>query len=198
MWEELWTRLEGRIVVLEPLREEHFEALWEAARDERIWTWKPIRCEGREDLERYLHAAVAAAARGTEMPYATVHRSTGTVIGSTRFTTLRPEHRGVEIGHTWMEPSHWGTGANIEAKLLMLGHAFERLGCMRVELKTEARNERSRRAIEALGATFEGVHRKHMVRHYGVRDSAWYSVVDDEWPAVKANLERRLAAKAAA
>jgi RimJ/RimL family protein N-acetyltransferase len=195
MWDALLTRLEGRIVVLEPLREEHFEGLWEAARDERIWTWKPLRCDDRATFDAYVRSGLEQAAARQEVPFATLDARTGAPIGSTRFLSLRPEHRGVEIGHTWVAPAHWGTGANVEAKYLMFRHAFERAGCMRVELKTEARNERSRRAIEALGAQFEGIHRKHMLRHYGVRDSAWYSVVDDEWPDVKARLEERLAAK---
>jgi RimJ/RimL family protein N-acetyltransferase len=109
--------------------------------------------------------------------------------------TLRPEHRSVEIGWTWLAPTAWGTGANVEAKLLMLEQAFDRWGCRRVELKTDALNERSRGAIEALGAVFEGVHRKHLLVRGGEnRDSAWYSVVDDEWPVVRARLEARLAA----
>jgi RimJ/RimL family protein N-acetyltransferase len=130
------------------------------------------------------------------VPFATLERAGGRVVGSTRFLTLRPEHAGVEIGHTWLRSELWGTGANVEAKLLMLEHAFDRCGCMRVELKTDARNERSRRAMEALPAQFEGIFRKHMfVRGGEVRDSAYYSIVDDEWPAVRANLERRLASR---
>ena len=115
-------------------------------------------------------------------------------MGSTRFLALRPEHRSIEIGWTWLHPSAWSSGANVEAKFLQLRHAFEVWGCRRVELKTDALNERSRGALEALGATFEGVHRKHMlVREGENRDSAWYSVTDDDWPAVRAHLEARLA-----
>ncbi|HET9460744.1 MAG TPA: GNAT family protein, partial [Gaiellaceae bacterium] len=118
------------------------------------------------------------------------------IVGSTRFLALRPEHRSVEIGWTWLHPSAWGTGANVEAKLLQLRHAFESWGCRRVELKTDALNKRSRGALEALGATFEGIHRKHMlVRDGENRDSAWYSVMDDDWPRVREHLEARLAAK---
>jgi RimJ/RimL family protein N-acetyltransferase len=116
------------------------------------------------------------------------------VTGSTRFMVLRPEHRGLEIGWTWLTPSAWRTGANAEAKLLMMEHAFERLGCARVELKTDARNARSRGAMSALPAQFEGIFRKHRLLSNGsYRDSAWFSVIDDEWPAVRANLKRRLA-----
>jgi len=106
--------------------------------------------------------------------------------------TLRPEHRGVEIGNTWLAQSAWSTGANVEAKLLMLEHAFERVGAMRVEFKTDARNVESRRALEALPATLEGIFRKHMLIPAGIRDSAYYAITDDDWPAVKTNLERRL------
>jgi RimJ/RimL family protein N-acetyltransferase len=114
-------------------------------------------------------------------------------VGSTRYLALAPEHRRIEIGHTWLARSHWGSGANTEAKLLMLEYAFGRLGCRRVEFKTDALNERSRAALAALPAQFEGIHRKHMlVRGGESRDSAWYSVIEDEWPEVRANLLRRL------
>jgi RimJ/RimL family protein N-acetyltransferase len=137
--------------------------------------------------------ALANRESGTELPLVTVRRADDRVVGSTRYLALRPEHRSVEIGWTWLAPEAWGTGINVEAKLLMLEHAFERLGCLRVELKTDARNERSRGAMAALPAQFEGVHRKAMLVRGGQRrDSAWYSVIDDEWPAVRANLLRRL------
>ncbi len=117
------------------------------------------------------------------------------VVGSTRYLALRPEHGSVEIGWTWLHPSVWSTGVNVEAKLLMLEHAFETWGCRRVELKTDAQNERSRGAMEAFGATFEGVHRKHMLVRGGEnRDSAWYSVTDDDWPGIRGRLGERLAA----
>ena len=116
----------------------------------------------------------------------------GELVGSTRFLNVRPADRVVEIGWTWLNPSAWGTGANVESKLLLMTHAFEQLQCLRVELKTDARNRRSRAAIAAIPAQFEGILRKHMtVPDIGVRDSAYYSVIDEEWPAVRANLERR-------
>ena len=136
-----------------------------------------------------------AAARRELAAFATVSRESGSVLGSTSFLAPRPHDRSVEIGGTWLVPAAWSTGANVEAKLLMLAHAFDALGCVRVELKTDARNERSRRAMEALPAEFEGIHRQHMVLPDGtLRDSAWYSVIDREWPGVRENLERRLAA----
>lgn len=112
--------------------------------------------------------------------------------------TLRPEHRSLEVGWTWLARAVWETGVNVEAKLLMLEHAFERMGCQRVEFKTDARNARSRAALAALPAAFEGILRRHMVMPYGVRDSAYYSVIADEWPEVRAQLEHRRDAKAAA
>lgn len=192
---ERWTcpTLEGRLVRLEPLRPEHEEPLWEAARDPRTWRWLTVpQPATREEWRPWLEAALEAAERGTEIPLVTVCYELG-VVGSTRFLALRPEHRCVEIGWTWLRPEAWGTGVNVEAKLLQLRHAFETWRCRRVELKTDALNERARRALEALGATFEGIHRKHMlVRGGESRDSAWYSVLDDEWPAVRARLESRL------
>jgi RimJ/RimL family protein N-acetyltransferase len=187
--------LEGRIVRLEPLSPEHEQGLWLASRDPRTWQWLSIvQPASREEWSAFMEQALAAAAESTELPLVTVRD--GEVVGSTRFLALRPEHGSVEIGWTWLHPSAWGTGANVEAKLLQLGHAFEAWGCRRVEFKTDALNERSRRALEALGATFEGIHRKHMLVRSGEnRDSAWYSVTDDEWPNVRAHLGTRLAVR---
>lgn len=191
-----WTAtvLAGELVRLEPIEPRHEEALWEASRDERTWRWlSMVQPAERTDFRGYFDEALAHADAGVEFPFATVLQASGRVVGSTRFLALRPEHRSLEIGWTWLAPDVWGTGANVEAKLLMLDDAFERLGCRRVELKTDASNERSRRAMEALPARFEGIHRKHMLVRGGEnRDSAWYSIVDDEWPDVRANLLRRL------
>jgi N-acetyltransferase len=187
--------LEGRFVRLEPLAPEHEEGLWEASRDPRTWRWLSIvQPQSREEWHAYIEEALAAAEAGTEIPLVTLRHDE--IVGSTRFLALRPEHRSVEIGWTWLHPSAWSTGANAEAKLLQLSHAFETWGCRRVELKTDALNERSRRALEALGAAFEGIHRKHMLVRGGEnRDSAWYSVTDDDWPAVRARLLDRLPAR---
>jgi RimJ/RimL family protein N-acetyltransferase len=194
-----WTAptLEGRIVRLEPLRPGHEEGLWKASRDPRTWRWLSIvQPQTRAEWSAFLAHAIAAGDAGAEIPFATVCGKE--VVGSTRFLALRPEHGSVEIGWTWLHPSAWGTGANVEAKYLQLRHAFETWGCGRVELKTDALNERSRGALLALGATFEGIHRKHMLVRGGEnRDSAWYAVTDDDWPAVRARLEARLAQKAA-
>lgn len=189
--------LEGARVRLEPLAERHRSGLREAAVDARIWTWllAPSPAEDPAALDHWLDAALAAGEAGAEAPFATIERATGRVLGSTRFMTLRPEHRGLEVGWTWLRPDAWRSGANAEAKLLQLTHAFERLACIRVELKTHVDNVASRRAIERLGARLEGVLRRHQVTPgigSGVRDSALYSVTDEDWPAVRAGLEARL------
>jgi N-acetyltransferase len=193
MWEGLAKRLEGHLVVLEPLQARHEDGLFVAAQDPRIWEWLAPIAESREYFSAWFSASLADSRAGREGVFATIDRASGEPIGSTRYLNLREEHRGLEIGWTWLAPSAWRTGANIEAKLLMLAHAFEDLGCMRVELKTDARNERSRAAMVALPAQFEGVFRKHMLMPgIGVRDSAFYSVIDEDWPEVRANLEHRL------
>jgi N-acetyltransferase len=194
MWKNLVSVLEGEIVRLEPLARRHEKELFEAALDERIWRWMPYDAGGsRERFQAWLEDALAASSAGTEAAFATLEAATGELVGSTRYLALRPEHRGLEIGWTWLTPAHWQTGANVEAKLLMLEHAFERLGCLRVEFKTDSRNERSRAALAALPAQFEGIFRKHMLVRGGERrDSAYYSIIDDEWPEVRKNLARRI------
>lgn len=191
--EHLTTRLEGSIVTLEPLGHEHVEALWEAAQAAEIWTWLAPIGEDRELFDRWLELTFEAERKGEEGTFVTRDAESGRVLGSSRFLNARPHDRVVEIGWTWLNPSAWRTGANVEAKLLMMRHAFETLECVRVEFKTDARNERSRAALAALPAQFEGILRKHMVvPGVGQRDSAYYSVIDSEWPTVRANLEGRL------
>jgi N-acetyltransferase len=192
--DSLTTRLEGSIVVLEPLAEQHAEELWEAAQAPEIWDWLVNLNASRELFDYWLEASLESARQGSEGPFATRLRSSGKVVGSSRYLNVRPQDRVVEIGWTWLNPRAWRTGANVEAKLLMLAHAFETLDCVRVEFKTDARNERSRAALAAIPAQFEGVLRNHMiVPDVGQRDSAYYSVIDSEWPAVRDNLRRRLA-----
>lgn len=191
---DLAPRLEGERVVLEPLEAAHAGELWEAAQAPETWRWLAHLNKSREFFDGWLDLTLAAAGEGHEGPFAVRRRADGAVVGSTRFMAARPADRVVEIGWTWFNPSVWRSGVNVETKLLMLGDAFERLWCVRVELKTDARNERSRTAIAALPAQFEGVLRKHMiVPDVGQRDTAYFSVIDEEWPAVRANLERRLA-----
>jgi N-acetyltransferase len=183
MFEGLAQRLEGRIVVLEPLTEEHVPGLRQAAADERIWRWMLTT-----DFEVWLGYTLGSSAL---QPFAVLLG--GEVVGSTSYMSLAPEHLRLEIGNTWLNPAAWGTGANTEAKYLLLRQAFEVVGCRRVEFKTDASNERARAALAAIPSEFEGIHRKHMIVRGGERrDSAWYAVIDDDWPEVKAALERRL------
>lgn len=189
--------LHGSVVRLEPLRIEHADALFTASRDPAIWRWMRSYPASRASFDAWIDDALRAAEAGEEQPFATVRVSDGEPVGSTRFMSLRPEDLGLEIGWTWLGPAAWRTGANVEAKLLMLGHAFDELGCMRVELKTHAENQRSRDAMTAMGAWFEGIHRKHrLVPGIGVRDTAWFSIIDEEWPAVRRRLRARLDAHA--
>lgn len=186
-------------MTVEPLAEEHEAGMWEAASDPEMFTWMPAdMASSRGALRDWLSTSLAAARAGREVPFAIRAAGSGDVLGSTRFLEIRLEHLRVEIGWTWVTRSAWATGVNVETKLLLLGHAFEHAGVRRVEFKTDARNERSRRALVALGATFEGVLRKHMVvRDGGERDSAYYSVIDDDWTGLKRSLQSRLDAYAA-
>jgi len=194
IWPPPEVPLEGSLVRLEPLVEEHREPLRSVAGHPEVWQWMDRRViETGEGFDQWFDGRLLARKMGEENAYATLTAG-GEPLGSTSYLAPRPIHDGVEIGWTWLTPSAWRTGANVEAKLLMFGFAFEELGCMRVELKTDARNERSRGAMEALPAKFEGIFRKHMQMPVtGVRDSAYFSVVDDEWPSVRQNLEQRLA-----
>jgi RimJ/RimL family protein N-acetyltransferase len=186
----------GRLVRVEPLGTEHEPGLIEAAADPDMFAWMPVdMASSRDALHEWLVSTLAAAREGSTVPFAIVAADSDRVLGSTRFLELRFEHLRAEIGWTWVARSAWSTGVNVETKLLLLEHAFERVGLRRVEFKTDARNDRSRGALLALGATFEGVLRKHMViRDGGARDSAYYSVIDDEWPMVKRHLVERLQA----
>jgi RimJ/RimL family protein N-acetyltransferase len=194
----LSTRLEGRIVVLEPLGPWHEEPLWEAARtDPAVWEWMWIRaCDSPELWARWFGQARSEQAAGRMAPFAQV--VDGAPLGSTSYLNFRKRDRSVEIGNTWLARTAWDTGANVEAKYLLLRHAFDELGLYRVEFKTDEKNERARRALAALPAQFEGVHRRHMVVRDGERrDSAWYSVIDEDWPEVRSALEERIDRKVA-
>ena len=185
--------LTGRLVRLVPLALEHVPALAEVGLDPAIWRWTIARPHTEADLRAWAASAIANREAGLELPFATLDAATGRPIGSSRYLSIVPEHRRLEIGWTWLAPAWQRTGANREAKLLMLTRAFETLGCRRVEFKTDSNNEASRTALVGIGATFEGIFRKHIVMPGdGVRHSAYYSVIDDEWPAVKAGLERSL------
>ena len=185
--------LGGRKVRLEPLSLEHVARLAEVALEPEIWQWTLARPTTEADVRSWVEAALAGRAAGTEFPFVTLDAATGRPIGSSRYMNIVLEHRRLEIGWTWVAPAWQRSGANREAKLLMLGHAFDTLGCRRVEFKTDALNEPSRTALLGIGAQFEGIFRKHMVMPEGrMRDSAYYSVIDDEWPQVRAALEAGL------
>jgi RimJ/RimL family protein N-acetyltransferase len=172
--------------VLEPIEERHREPLAAAASDPRIFRWFPADMSRRPIFDAWFDAAFADLTFVTHVD--------GEVVGSSRYMNLVPAHRRLEIGNTWLAPAQWQTGTNVEAKLLMLEYAFAHLGVRRVEFKTDANNERSRAALAALPAQFEGIHRQHMLVRGGEnRDSAWFSILDAEWPRVREALRRRLA-----
>lgn len=186
--------LEGTHVRLEPLGLHHVDALAAAARDPRIWEFASAIIRGDDEARKYVETAISWQSAGTAVPFATIDRASRRVIGSTRFANIDREHRRAEIGWTWLVPEHWRTAINTEAKYLMLRHAFEEWKCIRVELKTAAKNQRSRAAILGVGATEEGTLRHHMIQPDGsYRDSVYFSILDDEWPGVKRRLEARLA-----
>ena len=171
-------------MTLEPLEPEHEDGLRAAAADEQVWRWMITR-----DVGAWIGDALSD--NPDRQPFAVLHG--GEVIGSTSYMSLAPEHRRLEIGNTWLTSSAWGTGANTEAKYLLLRHAFDDVGALRVEFKTDAKNERARAALAAIPAEFEGIHRRHMLVRGGERrDSAWYAVIAEDWPGVRAALEARL------
>jgi RimJ/RimL family protein N-acetyltransferase len=180
--------LEGRTVRLEPLSAEHAQGLYNRGRAQSDWAYMPRGCF--IDLADTRHWIEEALTTPGHLPFAIVDRGRDKVVGSTRYLTIRPEHRSLEIGWTWLGQEWQRTGINTEAKLLLLKHAFEQLGCVRVEFKTDARNERSQTALLRIGATREGVMRNHMiVQNNYRRDSVYFSIIDSEWPKVKKRLE---------
>ena len=186
--------LEGRVVRLEPLAPSHAPALLEAAQSPEIWRWTIADPRTPALMEEYVADALAQRAAGTAMPFVVRHLADDRVIGSTRYHSASPADRGVEIGWTWYHPHYWRTAVNTECKYLLLRHAFERMGCIRVELKTDARNSRSRAAIARLGAREEGTLRSKVIMRDGHRrDSVYFSILDAEWPAVRHRLEEALA-----
>jgi RimJ/RimL family protein N-acetyltransferase len=190
--------LEGTVVRLEPIRSEHVESFWDAAKDalDNIFQWIPYRMKSREDFQHVVDKALAEQERGESIVFATVEGSSGRVIGSTRFMNIDRINRRVEIGSTWIAPAWHRTAVNTEAKYLMLRHAFEVWQCMRGELKTDALNQRSRNAILRIGAKEEGILRKHVITWTGrVRDTVYFSILDTQWPEVRGRLQAKLAAK---
>ncbi|MEX2236463.1 MAG: GNAT family protein [Dehalococcoidia bacterium] len=186
--------LRGRRALLEPLTEGHATALFEAGREDEIWSYMPFHPTTIEEMEGLVAFALKARDRGEEWPFVIVDQESGAVVGSTRIFFLPPPFVGHEIGWTWHSPSVWRTRINTECKYLLFSYCFEELGSPRVQLKTDVRNERSQAAIARLGAVREGTLRKHMKLASGyIRDSVYFSVTDDEWPGVKERLEGFLA-----
>ncbi|WP_141580871.1 GNAT family N-acetyltransferase [Actinomadura sp. WMMA1423] len=186
--------LTGRYVRLEPLSAEHVKGLFEASKDPELWTWMNERQPATAaDMRTLVDTALTACARGLSLPWVQIDAVTGEIAGMTSYYEISPSHRGVCIGHTWLGTRWHRTGLNTEAKLLLMSRAFDDLGAIRVGWHTHVRNERSRAAIERLGASFEGVLRKHRIRADGsIRDTAAYAMTDDEWPAAKRALRARL------
>jgi len=184
--------LEGSVVRLEPIRSEHAELFWQVAQHdlENIFRWIPYSMKTPEDFQRIVAKAFDEQERGESIVFATVERQSGRVIGSTRYMNIDRTNRRVEIGSTWIAPAWQRTAVNTEAKYLMLRHAFEVWNCIRVELKTDALNQKSRNAILRIGAKEEGTLRRHLLTSTGrVRDTVYFSILDHEWPAAKARLE---------
>ena len=185
--------LEGTYVRLEPLSLSHHEALSHVGLDEDLWRWIPTQVRTPEEMKTYIQLALDEQARGVSLPFAIIDKTSGRAIGSTRYGNIDRAHRRVEIGWTWIARQWQRTAVNTECKYLLFRHAFETLGCIRVELKTDSLNERSRAAILRIGAKQEGIFRNHMITSSGrLRHSAYFSVIDAEWPAVKSNLEAKL------
>ena len=189
--------LEGTYVRLEPLRLEHAAMLWEIAKDhlENLFQWIPYRLTSLDEFQEFNHHVLEEQSRGLSLPFVTIERNSNQIVGTTRFMSMDLANRKVEIGSTWIAPRWQRSVVNTEAKYLMLRHAFETWKCLRVELKTDALNVRSRQAILRLGAKEEGTLRKHMLTWNGrQRDSVYFSILDTEWTEVKGRLEEKLKA----
>ena len=186
--------LEGHYVRLEPLRQTDAEALVSAAGDGELWNSTVTVVPSRDNIDEYIQAALDGQAQGRELPFVIIRKSSNQVVGTTRFYEMRPNDRALAIGYTWLAKSAQRTPVNTETKLLLLTHAFEYWQCFRVELVTDVLNEQSRAAILRLGAKQEGILRKHLVLPNGrIRDSVLFSIIDPEWPEVKARLAAKLA-----
>jgi len=188
--------LHGSVIRLEPLSLTHAPDLTIAGRDESIWLYMLYgNIESEGDMRNWISDLLDRQSQGTDLPFAVIHLGSGRAIGATRYLDIRPQHRGLEVGGTWYSPEFQRTAVNTECKYLLLSHAFERLGCIRVQFKTDLRNLRSQRALKRIGAIKEGILRNHIVTPEGtIRDSVYFSILDSEWPAVKIYLERKLTA----
>jgi len=180
-------------VRLEPLSQGHLADLSAVGLDEELWRWIPTPVSTPGEMSAYIATALDEQARGVSLPFALIEKNSGRAIGSTRYANIDRTHHRVEIGWTWVAPAWQRTAVNTETKYLLLRHAFETLGCMRVELKTDLLNERSRAAILRIGAREEGTFRNHMITSTGrIRHTVYFSILDSEWPAVKSSLQSRM------
>lgn len=187
--------LEGHHVRLEPVSLAHVPALWRVGAYEEIWRYLPYRMHSEDDMRAYIAAELARQQAGSVLRFVTIARAIGQPVGSTSYLNIERQHRRLEIGGTWITPAWQRSAINTEAKYLQLRHAFETLGCLRVEFKTDSLNTASRQALARIGATEEGTLRNHMVMPDGRRrHSVYFSIIADEWPQVKAHLERLMAA----
>ena len=186
--------LTGKHVRLEPMTEAHTAALAEIGVGQPFWHFMLYGdMNSTDDMRRWVQDILSRAEKGTDLPFVAIHLASGRVAGATRYLNVMPKDRGLEIGGTWYGPEFQRTPVNTECKYLLLHHAFETLGCIRVQLKTDSRNERSQKAIERIGAVKEGVLRNHMILPDGYyRHSVFYSILDTEWPEVKRRLEKML------
>jgi len=185
--------LKGQTVTLKTLTKDHFPQLEELARDKRIWEYYVYDGSDRSRFRQVLDAALTELAKGTQHPFVIFHSGDQRLIGSTRFLDIQRIHKKLEIGSTWLHPDYWGTEVNLECKLLLLTYSFENLGALRVQLKTDENNTRSRKAIEKIGGKFEGILRHDMLRDNNTkRNSAYYSIIDDEWTQLKTDLSSQL------
>jgi len=185
--------LEGDAAKIEPLKIEHLDELFEAASDESLWLWTVNVVKSKDDLRRYVETALDEQTRKSSLPFVTIDKNSNKIVGSTRFGNIDSKNRRAEIGWTWINSKWQRTAINTEVKFLMLKHAFESWNCIRVELKTDALNSKSRNAILRLGAKEEGTLRQHMITETGrFRDSVYFSIIDSEWKIVKAGLEAKL------
>lgn len=183
-------QLENEAVLLEPLQTSHFDELINASHDARIWAYMPVDGTDKEKLRAALEEALLLRNKGEQYPFVIMEKASRKIIGSTRFLKLNEAHKNLEIGWTWYLPEYWGTGINATCKLLLLTYCFETLKTIRVQIVAREENLRSRKAIEKTGGKFEGIQRNIVIRNNQKRNAAFYSIIDDEWEEVKANLIR--------
>ncbi|MGM7700323.1 GNAT family N-acetyltransferase [Pseudalkalibacillus sp. Hm43] len=192
MWIQPVT-LQGRRVTIRPMERDDINDLFEAGKDSEIWTYMPMDITSREDMETLVHQALQDKEAGTAFPFVIYDHEQEKLVGSTRFLNISEKDRHLEIGWTWLSPSVWRSQVNTQCKYLLLKHCFENLSTVRVQLKTDARNIRSQNAIDRIGGIREGVLRKCKIMHNGhVRDTVYYSILDEEWPRVREKIEKKL------